>query len=367
MTLGRLRRSRRRPTPSAGSDAHPVAAGTRRRAPLLLRRGLGLVAVLLILEYGVLPQIAGARHALTLLKGVDPILLGVGLLLEAGALLAYSLLTREVLPAASRPPVRTLLRIDITSLGVSHLMPGGTAVAAAMRLRMLTGCGVRPTDALFSATVQGAGSAVVLNVMLWMALAVSIPTHHGNILSVIAVSLGLALCTAAALVVLAVTRGQRPLIRVLRAVAAWIPGVRPDAVEDEIRTITGRMRAFGADRCRLARATSWAAANWLLDAASLGVFVAAFGHLVDIVGLFIGYGLANVLAVVPVTPGGLGIIEGVLVPSLVAFGSPRGVAIFGVISWRLVNFWLPIPVSAMTYLSLRAGPLQHHPTRERLG
>jgi hypothetical protein len=95
--------------------------------------------------------------------------------------------------------------------------------------------------------------------------------------------------------------------------------------------------------------------------------VAAFGHLVDIVGLFIGYGLANVLAVVPVTPGGLGIIEGVLVPSLVAFGSPRGVAIFGVISWRLVNFWLPIPVSAMTYLSLRAGPLQHHPTRERLG
>jgi uncharacterized protein (TIRG00374 family) len=226
---------------------------------------------------------------------------------------------------------------------------------------MLTGCGVRPADTLFSATVQGAGSAVVLNVMLWAALAVSIPTRSANLLYVIAVSLGLGLFATAAFLVFAVTRGQRRLIRVVRAVTAWIPGVSPDTVENEIRTITRQMQAFGADRRRLIRATGWATANWLLDAASLWVFVAAFGHSADLVGLLIGYGLANVLAVLPVTPGGLGLIEGVLVPSLVAFGSPRGIAILGVISWRLVNFWLPIPVAALAYLSLRAGPLRHHP------
>jgi hypothetical protein len=44
------------------------------------------------------------------------------------------------------------------------------------------------------------------------------------------------------------------------------------------------------------------------------------------------------------------------VPTLVGFGSPRGVAILGVITYRLVNFWLPIPVGALSYLSLRVEP-----------
>jgi hypothetical protein len=52
----------------------------------------------------------------------------------------------------------------------------------------------------------------------------------------------------------------------------------------------------------------------------------------------------------------LGIVEGVLVPTLVGFGSPRGIAILGVITYRLVNFWLPIPVGALAYLSLRVEP-----------
>ena len=48
-------------------------------------------------------------------------------------------------------------------------------------------------------------------------------------------------------------------------------------------------------------------------------------------------------------------IEGVLTTSLVGFGAPRGVAILGVITWRLVNFWLPIPAGAVAYLSLKLG------------
>lgn len=54
------------------------------------------------------------------------------------------------------------------------------------------------------------------------------------------------------------------------------------------------------------------------------------------------------------TPGGLGIVEGVLVPSLVGFGAIRGVAIVAVIGYGLINFWLPVPVGAGAYLSLRA-------------
>jgi uncharacterized membrane protein YbhN (UPF0104 family) len=40
---------------------------------------------------------------------------------------------------------------------------------------------------------------------------------------------------------------------------------------------------------------------------------------------------------------------------LKGFGVPSGVAAAGVLSWRLVNFWLPIPFGGVSYLSLRLG------------
>ena len=110
-----------------------------------------------------------------------------------------------------------------------------------------------------------------------------------------------------------------------------------------------------------ARAVGWAAAAWLLDAASLGVFVAAFGHRVSPEGLLIAFGLANVLAAIPITPRGLGVMEAVLIPTLIAFGTPRPIAVLGVISYRLFNFWAPIPVGGLSYLTLLAKARSERP------
>jgi hypothetical protein len=38
---------------------------------------------------------------------------------------------------------------------------------------------------------------------------------------------------------------------------------------------------------------------------------------------------------------------------LVSFGLTRSVATLGVLAWRLVNFWLPIPTGAAAYISLK--------------
>ena len=82
-----------------------------------------------------------------------------------------------------------------------------------------------------------------------------------------------------------------------------------------------------ADRSLTRRAIGWAAANWLLDAASLWVFVAAFGHVVSPVDLLMAYGLANILAAIPLTPGGLGVVELVLVSTITGFGPTAGQAV----------------------------------------
>jgi hypothetical protein len=91
----------------------------------------------------------------------------------------------------------------------------------------------------------------------------------------------------------------------------------------------------------------------VLDAASLWVFLLAYGHVLNPDGLFVSYGIANLVAFLPISPGGLGIIEGLLIPSLVGFGTPRAVAVLAVVSWRLFNFWAPIPTAGVCYLSLR--------------
>jgi uncharacterized membrane protein YbhN (UPF0104 family) len=84
--------------------------------------------------------------------------------------------------------------------------------------------------------------------------------------------------------------------------------------------------------------------------------VAAFGSLVNPVELFAAYGIANVAGALPVSPGGLGIIDSAAPLLLVGFGVTRSVATLGVLGWRMVNFWLPIPTGAAAYVSLKVKP-----------
>ncbi len=80
--------------------------------------------------------------------------------------------------------------------------------------------------------------------------------------------------------------------------------------------------------------------------------LAAFGHRPGIDGLLVAYGLANVMAAIPISPGGLGVVEAILIPSLVGFGTPRAEASMGVVVYRLANFWLPIPIGALSYFAV---------------
>src|SRR5664279_4939742 len=123
----------------------------------------------------------------------------------------------------------------------------------------------------------------------------------------------------------------------------------------------GNVAALALDRRRFAAAVFWGAVNWLLDAAALWVLLAAFGYRADPGQLLLVYGLVGILSLIPITPGGLGIVEGVMVPLLVALGSTHQVAILGVIAWRLLQFWMPMPLGALSALSLLAWP--HRPRR----
>lgn len=334
----------------------PLPPPQKRRLRGLLPRPLWnigrLLILALIIEYLVVPQLAGPRKLLHLLTEVNPLLLLAGVGLEVGALLSYACLTRAVLPRDTPLKLFTILRIQLTTLSVSHCAPGGTATGSALGYRLMTQFGEQPAAAGFALGVQGIGSAVVLNLILWVALVVSIPVWGFSAVYLLAAAVGAALLAAAAVLIYVFTRGVDRAGTIVGRAASRIPFVDSDALGRAFLQLADRLADLAGDREVLIRAISWAVLNWLLDASSLLVFVGAFGHWANPDGLLVAYGLANVLAVIPITPAGLGVVEATLTTLLVGFGTPRGIATLGVIAYRLVNFWAPIPLGGIAYISL---------------
>lgn len=320
------------------------------------RLSLKLVAFLLIINYIVLPLLPDFRKAMDELRSVSPLLLAIGLLLQISALYCYSLLTKAALGDAGRTISRwRLFRIQMSTKALSNVVPGGSAAGPALGYRLMTLSGVDGPSAGFALATAGLGSAVVLNLLLWIGLIVSIPIRGVNKGYGLAAVAGIIVMLIAALLVLGLMDGQGRAERALR----WIAGklhLNEDRAGAAVRQVAGRLEDLAGDRQLLIRVTGWAAANWLLDAASLWVFLRAFGVSLDADALVISFGLVNVLQVVPIMPGGLGIVEGAYAIQLAAFGVPKTVATLGVASYRIGQYWLPTVFGGVLYATLRVGP-----------
>ena len=321
--------------------------------PRPLRRVLVLLILALIVEYLVIPELVGASKNLDLLARVKIGWMIAGLALEAVALFCYALLSWVLLRPQVRPSLSRLFWIDLAAAAVAHVIPAGTVGSAGIGFRLFTTEGVPGTDAAVMMATKGMGSTVVLNVLLWLSLVISIPLagFHPIYVSVAVVG-AVALAVVAALA-FGLTRGEGRATRIVHAVGDRIPGLGGDRLEALFLGISTSLRELAKDRKIMIWSLVWASLNWLLDAASLWCFFAAFGSYVNPAELFAAYGIANVLGVLPVTPGGLGIIDSTAPLLLVSFGVTRSVATLGVLSWRLVNFWLPIPAGAAAYIALK--------------
>ena len=319
-----------------------------------LRRGIILFALVLIVEYLVVPELVGASKDLFLLGQVDAAWLVAGLALEGLSLFCYGLLTQAMLPPGSfNPGLSRLFRIDLAAAAVAHVIPAGTLGSAGLGYKLFTAEGIKGNDAAVMMASKGLGSTVVLNVLLWLSLVVSIPLAGFHpIYGTVAITGAVVLLAVAALA-FGITRGASRASRILHAVGDRIPGLSGDRLERAMLDTAASLYALARDRRTLVMSLTWASLNWLLDAASLWCFVAAFGHFANPVELFAAYGIANVAGALPVTPAGLGVVDSIAPLLLVSFGVTRSVATLGVLGWRLVNFWLPIPAGAAAYVSLK--------------
>ncbi len=304
------------------------------------------------------PQLRLAWSARSVVAIAQPALLGLAAVLAGAALLAYAQLMRTNLGDQTKPGLWHTLGIITTALGVSNITPGGSAVGSLVTFKMLQRAGVDRTRAAAAMAVTSIGSALVLNILLILGLLTILPTR-GAATGVLACIPTTALLLAMAVLAQRVTAHDPRLWATARRLDRRL-GIGSQPVTAFLDELATQFASWRLQPGRLARALGWATVNWLVDVAALWTVLFAVGQRLSPPAVLVAFSLANLAALVPLTPGGIGVVELTMTITLVGLGGAPAPVAAAVAIYRIFSYWTPIPASALSYLATRvlaAAPL----------
>ena len=245
--------------------------------------------------------------------------------------------------------------IILASTALSITMPAGPAVATAFTIRKYQHAGATREVAAATAIVSGLASIGGLALLYAGGGGVIVarnPTAFLNWQPLVVVVGLTALTTAAVLV------GRRYLRRPTRERGSGRRGVTGRRATYWLRTVLNSARdawRAGAElRVRdWAAALAFAAAKWLTDLMCLTVVVRALDQSIGVTTLAGIYLSVQIVRQVPLTPGGIGVIETALAAGLTAAGASGISAAAAVLIYRLLSCWLIIPAGGIAALMFR--------------
>ena len=127
-------------------------------------------------------------------------------------------------------------------------------------------------------------------------------------------------------------------------VLSWVNSVRGKPVNtglDKWRQMLTQLESVSLSRRNLSVAFSWSLLNRVTDVACLGFAAYATGDHASVAGLAVACAAARAVGTIPLMPGGLLVVEAVLVPGLVSSGMSLPGAISATLIYRLIS-WLLI-------------------------
>lgn len=334
-----------RPDPPAFEAARPPRAkGRVRRAWPVLRIVIGLAAVGLAayVVSGKTEELSGVTGYLHHLQWWWLIVAVTAEILSYGAL---SSLQRRLLRAGKvRVPAGNMFGITVAAAAIQNSFPGGGVVFLAYLYRQFRR---RGADDLLAAWVVAAFNIVTfiaLGLLSAVGLALAFGAGSTNdlvlvILITVAVSLLLAIVVVERRrLVPHVTRAVRLSQRLFRWPHHETPA--PQLVE----SWTAELGAVSPSRSVWARSFVMGFSNWLADMSCLVLSFFAVGVGVPWRGLLLAYAAGQLATTLPITPGGLGAAEGALTIGLVNFGGGTDATVAAVLLYRLVSFWMMLPI-----------------------
>ena len=110
-------------------------------------------------------------------------------------------------------------------------------------------------------------------------------------------------------------------------------------------------------RHELGALSASAVAMWLLEGFTMYLCLNSIGVRVPVVIALFGFTFARLFALLPLTPGGIGIIETGAVLFYAAYGYPVGQVFIATVIYRLITYWPALIVGAAVYLADSGVPM----------
>ncbi|MGB3352037.1 MAG: YbhN family protein [Mycobacterium sp.] len=219
---------------------------------------------------------------------------------------------------------------------LSTTMPGGPVLSATFIYRQQRMWGASPVVASWQLVMSGALQVIGL-ALLGLGGAFLLGATKNPM------SLIFSLGGFIALILLAQAVATRPeLIDGIGArVLSWVNKIRGKPTGTGLtkwREILNQLESVQLGRSVLGKAFGWSLFNWIADVACLLFACYATGGHPSIAGVIVAYAAARAVGSIPLMPGGLLVVEAVLVPGLVSSGMPLAAAISAMLVYRLISW-----------------------------
>jgi hypothetical protein len=219
---------------------------------------------------------------------------------------------------------------------LSTTMPGGPVLSATFIYRQQRIWGASPVVASWQLVMSGVLQAVGL-ALLGLGGAFLLGASKNPL------SLIFTLGGFVALLLLAQAVASRPdLIDGIGVrVLSWANRLRGKPADTGVETWRehlDQLESVSLSRRDLTIAFSWSLFNWIADVACLAFAAHAAGGRPSLAGLTVAYAAARAVGTIPLMPGGLLVVEAVLVPGLVSSGMTLATAISAMLIYRLISW-----------------------------
>ena len=326
-------------------EAHPTP---RRR---LVRRAIWL-AITAVSLYLVFPSLLDLFSSWKDLGEFGVGWLGAMAALQLATLACLWALQHVAIRAKAWPPV---IASQLAGNALSKVAPGGGAVGAALQYRMLVQAGARP------ATIVSGLTAV--NLLVFAAVlglpVLAVPTiirggvDHGLVQATIVGAVVFVALFAVGAVCVAFDAPLRFIGRTIQRVRNRLRRHSEPLTGLPKRLLRERDRILETFGPKWKRALAATVGRWFFDYATLLAALAAVGSRPRPALVLLAFCGAQILAQIPVTPGGLGFVEAGLTAMLKLAGVPAGAAVLATFAYRLFSYWLPLPLGAVAFVAHR--------------
>lgn len=272
-------------------------------------------------------------------------------LLECGSMAAYSQLQRSMLQAGNVDGgFWKIAGIFLASNSITNVVPGGPAFASVYSYRRFRLLGANKGLSGWSIFATNVLAAFSLLLLAGIGLVIS----EGNASGVSLIGAILVVAVIVCIALLLVSRAESAMNFLTRLTVLFqdIFG-KSWKVTENLRSLSIDMSTIAPSNARLAEGFIWGFLNWVLDASVLVCAFLATRSAIPFEGLLIAYSAGQLAANFPITPGGLGVVEGSISIALVAFGGNQEATVAAVLLYRLFSFWMWLLPGFGCYLGFR--------------